>query len=473
MGRSMESNRGLFEFLPSILSAERHDSALSLAIAAAATKNWRLWCGGGVNVGDEPLSKALARLQKAIADPSERTSRGTILAALLLQFYENMSAVFSRRKANRTHRDGALAILSQQTLDDINSLYRGHILGYFLHTEVSLCIIEKRPFPVSATTWLESGAAATIPVYPSSILDTIGVSVANLQYIFARLSSSEKHRPASSKHSRRWRNKIIRTDEQLKEWQRTVPDHWRPRRLESGKDMDLAIATFSGTCDVYPSIQVATIWGVWRTYRLIILKIKLGLLQDFSPDRIPEEKELENWNNDLERNLCIQDVKELVDAISRSVPFYLGNRTKPSSLSDLTDSQIIFPSYHDLASGDEAVNRYQSSDYYMSRDDHHRHAIVQGPWHILGPLTHLMSLFSDREASPLTEVPQQAQVDWIREQFWRAIYLLHLEPTMGITSSGEGPTHRYQPAHRPTATALVKTEIVARRTREGMRMTGV
>jgi len=109
------------------------------------------------------------------------------------------------------------------------------------------------------------------------------------------------------------------------------------------------------------------------------------------------------------------------------MPFYLGNLTKPLSMTDFTDPTILLPSYHSVAQSDKTQFRKQNHDHGMSKDEHKRQIVAQGPWHAMSPLSCLLTLFS--EDLLMAGFLRPGQYGWIREQFLRVITLLRLFPT--------------------------------------------
>ncbi|KAM0226855.1 hypothetical protein ACHAP5_012297, partial [Fusarium lateritium] len=130
IGRSLESTRGFLEFVRPVLAAQSHKSALSAAVNATAAKLWALLTP--YHIADPlPLqlhSQALVTLQQAVHGPVEQGKDGTVLAALMLQQYDTLTAVFDNHSAQDTHREGALALLTQTGSNMRTSKYRGHLL---------------------------------------------------------------------------------------------------------------------------------------------------------------------------------------------------------------------------------------------------------------------------------------------------------------------------------------------------------
>ncbi|KAL5351906.1 hypothetical protein ACLOAV_003768 [Pseudogymnoascus australis] len=421
-GRSATSTRGFFEALPVALAVERPDSAVSTAITAVSTRLLAMWKGDVVcfTSPHQPLLHAIVRLRAAVHDESERKSHATPLAALVLQFYENLSAVLTLRKAMRTHYDGAVALFLAQEPDENNMTLRDSLLRSILHQEVSYAIRSKQYFPLGTQDWLAQNRALD---NPSSMLDIIGVHVANIQHSFFQDSSRENHSPEMPQQGVEFLlPDIDAVEARLASWVLVVPSHWHPLALEHLGDRCPSIVTYLGDCDIYPSIQVATIWNTWRCYRLILLNMKLAILCS-SPQVImdagPPNQGSSNAYADTMR-LAQDALQECVDAICRSLPYHLGNRTAPSLLFALTDLTIAQPSYYYVEPENKRYVEYRESDDYMSSSAHKAHVIFQGPWHMVMTLSSLLNICSGGRGGSFKDSSlRKGQLEWIQQQFVR------------------------------------------------------
>lgn len=390
IGRSMGSARGFFEVLIPVYYSQPQDSALSLAVSAVASKILALWRHDTRGFRPESYTQAVKCLRRTIADRNEWGKPETVLAVLALQLYENIAAIYDLRTATRVHHDGAMSLLP------FVGSHSDHITGasvyprrFILHTEISSAMRQERPLQSMAYSWAGGhGLNLSLIDNPSSALDAIGASVAELQARHAlptgRVATEAK-----------------RIDEQLLAWAQSVPDHWYPLRLAS-QDIDPSIPTYQSVCEIYPHCQIANIWNLWRIQRLLLVKISLS-----SASTNPREQ--------LEYKHTFQ---ELVDSVCYSVPFYLGNRTKPSSIPDFTDPAILLPS--------EPLTR-PDTGRKSEGDEHKRHIIAQGPWHLMSPLSRLLTLFSEEHGgTQIAAFLRPGQYEWICEQFLRVTTLLHI-----------------------------------------------
>lgn len=439
MGRNLESARGFFEILVPVFCSQPQNSALSLAVSAVASRILSIWRYGPASIQSprETYTQAITSLRSALQDRIERSNPATLLAVLALHLYENIAAIYGLNSATRIHLDGAVSLLPFANVHQVNDMIGAYIRRYILHTEVSSAMRQKRSLRSIAYTWLGSKEPIGAPDNPSSALDTIGASVAELQANYLQAVMQNGTVPLSEQSLQEWIAEAKRIDEQLLDWARNVPDYWRPVKLVSGQDIDLSIPTYRSVCEVYPTCQIATIWNLWRVQRLLLVKIRFSSLCTIlygKPSGSVNDQILAENQDFFEYKQILQ---ELVDSVCYSVPFYLGNRTKPSSIADFTDLTILFPSDHILFPENGSGSNQGSQDLKMSRDEHRRHIISQGLWSIMSPLSRLMAFFLEDDDRAMMDFLRPGQYEWISEQSLRVSVLLRI-PTAECDNSNEG-----------------------------------
>ncbi|RKL02243.1 hypothetical protein BFJ68_g2013 [Fusarium oxysporum] len=430
VGRSLESTRGFLEFVRPALASERYDSALNTAVTATSIKIWSMI---GKIPSSSPLPyqllvKALKRLHQATEEPMERGRDETVLAALVLQMHDTLSAVSGQTRAHGAHREGALTLLLQRENCFKNSKYYAHLVGNLLHSRVSVSVRNRMRLPTKDLEWIETEVAPILPGNPSSALDMIGVSIADLQHTFRDMSPPTVLSSADTK----LRQQICNLDTQLRTWLKRIPDSWYPRRMKSGIDFDPSVPSYRGACDIYPSIQVANIWNAWRIYCLILEDIKdqltkssaLSAVQHFDDENSISDYAM-FWTSNERR------VQELVDSMCLSIPFYLGNCNYPTDILSTGSSDIIYPSQHDLPVDDEGYMRFKASDQYVSKLDHSRHVTLHGQVHAISVLSYVIDI-SMNSVRNRPSFLREEQKEWIASQFIRSIY--SMRPIFGGVS---------------------------------------
>lgn len=433
IGRSVESTRGFLEFVRPVLASESPSSALSAAVNAMAVKVWVMIGHNRVSesMSTRLLCQALVRLRQATNDPEERERDATVLAALVLQMHDTLSAVSGQAKAHGTHRDGALALLTQREGGSHCSKYHAFLVSNLLHSRVSRSVRARNALSSTELKWLETQAIPVLPNNPSSRLDIIGVSIASLQHDFCDPSLTTCARPSKL---RELRERVQMLDIQLQDWLKSIPPLWQQRRLQIREDVDSSIETYRGACDIYPSVQIANIWNTWRIYRLILEQAKPKLLS-LSWDGDSSTQNLMNPGE------ATREVQELVDSICYSIPFYLGNCNRPGILLNMQTPRNRFPSYHDLSPSDEAFLNYKVSHQHVSRFDHSCHVNLHGPLHVISILSQLIGIFDRERNSNKAFCLREQQEHWIAGQLIRALYLMNMMPGSGCSSENTKPLH--------------------------------
>ncbi|KAM3479655.1 hypothetical protein MY8738_005355 [Beauveria namnaoensis] len=458
MGRDMGSTRGFFEMLVPAYASQRQESALSLAVSALASEILFVWRqeASSFRSPRKSYSRAIARLLTAIQDPIERSRPATVLAVLALQTYENASAIYHLRRASSTHHNGAASLLLSIDADGMDSTARAYLQKFMLHTEVSTAIRQKRPLKSIAYSWMGSKDTSAVPDNPSSALDAIGALFAELQASYTQSMTQAGSTTSLDRGLKEWRAEAVRLDAKLQAWAETVPDHWRPLRLISGRDFDSSIPAYQSVCEVYPSCQIASVWNLWHIQRLLLAKMMLGSLNAF-PDLNCFGFAYGHFLGDpIELFTCQQTLQEMVDRMCYSIPFHLGNRTTRVSLTDFTDPTVLLPSDCSLEGG----TRQDRSGLFagISRDGHRRHVIAQGPWRVMHPLSRLLTLFSEDDGEVIASLLRPGQRDWVRDQFLRVATLLHL-PSYS--------SHDMERSEPSGCSADAKAENLAKKIRKG------
>ncbi|CAI9630183.1 unnamed protein product [Alternaria burnsii] len=440
VGRSLQSTRGFLEFVRPVLASESHKSALSAAVDAAAIKLWALLRPSDITAS-LPIKlhrEALAKLQQAISTSKERRKDAVILATLVLQHLDSLTAVFGRHEPRSTHRKGALALLTQNGRDTKSSKYHPHLLGNLFHSRVSFCVRNNISMTATELEWLQTEVIPALPNSPSFQLDVIGLSVSRLQNTFYHLASQGNTVLAASEVL----PVIIQdVDAQLRAWLDEVPNIWFPRRISDEIFISSSIPTYHGSCDIYPSVQVANICNVWRMYRLIVESIRTEITHAL---RVVSEGGFAASTKELlsDEGGRHRETQNLVESICRSIPFYLGSSNRPLVYSDIDIPLSVFPNYHDLRPDDYAFIVYKNSDDYASKEDHCWHTALHGPLHALTILSSLTDLLSEQLYSNTAHSLLNKQKHWIGGQLHRCLYLTRLDSRIAgcFNAVSAGPT---------------------------------
>lgn len=427
IGREMSSARGFFEVLIPVYCSQRQDSALSLAVSAVSSRVLSIWRHDNSPRPQEAYIQAVKCLRRTIQDPREWGKPATILAVLSLQLFESVVAIYGLRPSTQIHHNGAISFLPFVNANNSNENANASVRRFILHAEICSAIRQGRQVQTIASSWIEDNGLCTVPDNPSAALDAIGVSVASLQANHLKLRLQGGSITLSPEALSECMAETRRVDQQLLTWaQYIVPNHWLPLKLTDGWNVDSSIPLYQSTCEIYPSCQVAAIWNLWRIQRILIVKIRLSLLDATLNTWPPCELECDNgMPSNLEELAELQHVlQELVDSVCYSVPFHLGNLSKPGSIADFVDPTILFPS--------------SPHDPRAAFDEHRCHIIAQGPWQIMSPLSRLLTFCFEESGPPIKSLFRPGQYEWIRDQFLRVTMLLHIPPVEASDHYGCG-----------------------------------
>lgn len=414
LGRDMASTRGFFEMIVPAFALQPPDSPLPLTVSVLASEILALWRGdpGSFRTPRGSYGRAISSLRRAVHDPVERQNPATVLAVLVLQTYENASAVYNLRAASSTHHDGAASLLSSAAMTSSTSScaespVRAYVRKFMRHTEISVAMRRQKPPRSAAYSWVGAYERTAAPDNSSATLDALGACFAELQAAHARLMAAKCPETKASRPSLSgWLARAAALETALLSWAEDVPSSWVPVRLDSAS-VGPSIPLYRSACDFYPSCQIASIWNLWRCQRLLLASMKLDLLCSGDQSRLVENGVLASLVE------CRQTMRDAIDGICYSIPFHLGNRIARSTLPDFTDPNIKLAG--------------QCLEAFTA--DIRRHVIAQGPWRIMHPLSRLLTLFAerDREGVPgIADIAGSEQRSWLRSQFLRVATLVHL-----------------------------------------------
>lgn len=428
LGRELGASRHAFDLLPTTLLSERHDSALSLAFSVASTRMWLVWRSRSrkdrQRIVAPYMLRAVQRLQKAIDDPVESRSAGTVLAAFVLQFDEICSALTDHHKPAWVHHEGAMAITQHQLTDTQNPI-NATLLHNVFQVEISYALRYKRivdPFLFKRVT--RSGIIKDDAI---GRLDMIGVDVARCQHLVEALQAKHSHISCYAGLQIE-ANAILG---RLLSWPNTVPEDWRPVHVDRVRKTVPPIITYSGGCDIYPSVQLADLWNTWRCRQLIILDIILRTMmldmphsRNAAPDASPSKDRHTASEIPVQATRYLEMVQRLMDDVCETYPYFLGNASTPADYNGLSSHE--YPSYHDLDPDVTGAGPRSQKPFLMSRELHVRHALTQGPWFAAPFLIFLITLISKTD-SPIGTAIRSGQLEWLFQQFRRILVLWRID----------------------------------------------
>ncbi|KAF5963230.1 Zn2-Cys6 binuclear cluster domain-containing protein [Fusarium bulbicola] len=417
LGRSFHSTQGFLEPLFPAVAKEHPDSVLSTVLTAVSTKLWSLWKTptNSFRTPHPPFTKALSRLQGALNDPLERLKDTTVLSAILMHFYESIAARSTHQHTIRAHQDGARALLEHGAGGVPDSDCRAYLRGYLRHCDVSTYMEMQSDVTSGLDVWFDTGWDYSMPANPNAVLDLIGLSIADLQKRLSTFMCGLAENNLDGLKLATWWQDASSVNAQLLDWVHLVPASWYPCK----RPQEDAFAYF-GFCDIYPTVQIATIWNVWRVCRLMVLRMQFYLLTKAPSESLQQTILIATKDHSFPDP---NHGRELVDSICRSMPFYLGNRQNHGGFHDLADPAIRFPKYHDQDLGEAIRTQYLRGDQAMSLSDYKRHILIQGPSHALLHLNSLIRVLSKEGGELICRGLHRDKLVWIQEQFLRVCKL--------------------------------------------------
>jgi hypothetical protein len=149
-GRDQVSSRGLWESVAPTISTRPASSPVSdaaTAVGGILLNVWRLH-REGVHARNPSFGRAIHGLRKRLGeDPIDGPE--VLTTILLLQFHENIAAVFGLRAASKTHYQGALALIQSLPIESFSTVASRRLLLNVLSIEVSLAIRECQPVRIA------------------------------------------------------------------------------------------------------------------------------------------------------------------------------------------------------------------------------------------------------------------------------------------------------------------------------------
>ena len=416
------STNGFFEILPFAIYVEHPDSALSVVVAAVAASIYNIWRGDS-RLPEHLFRAALRRLQEAIQDPYESKLEATALASMVLQFHDSVRILLGERgRLDRTHHNGTIALLQHQVqgqkISNKDPGYRSYLMQYIVHSEVNRAIRQETPMPETVQHWLATHDLNN-KFGPTFKLDLVGLLVHKLQERSSKLFDGDPKHPEYQDQILDLRKEAMQVDVRMQEWAANdVPPEWMPTRIPVVREAEPPIQTYLGGCQIFSHTLVASLWRLSSCYRLITLGIILQTSEILTTTTV-------------DQRYCDQlisvSIQVIFDDICETLPFLMGNRTKPRASTDIKDPNITFPSYHDLVVGSSASAQHIKMRKAMSRDRYNRHLIAHGTWHALSGLSHVLALCHQMRDGPLVTKARPGQLLWMYEQALRAAKILRVD----------------------------------------------
>lgn len=104
-----------------------------------------------------------------------------------------------------------------------------------------------------------------------------------------------------------------------------------------------------------------------------------------------------------------------------SVPFFLGNQQKPSSIDDVTDPEILLPSRDRLSATPEETSDTRAPGSEFRTSEQRNHIITQGPWQTMSPVSPIKTLFSSNKSLVMRKYLRSGEYKLVCVQLYRIV----------------------------------------------------
>lgn len=180
VSHDLQTSRGFMGFLLPLYSNVRHDSPLSLVTSALATNLTSIWSrwGPDIQLARRYHGRALALTKTAIDDPQQNTTDQTLMAVLMLEFYERMSNATRLQPSPGAHRSGAVALVEHRGSLNFQSETGKRLLVAIGHELIDKAMEQAESISPNPALWRNS---APMPESPAIALDALMVELANLK----------------------------------------------------------------------------------------------------------------------------------------------------------------------------------------------------------------------------------------------------------------------------------------------------
>jgi hypothetical protein len=373
-----EMQRGVLDCLYPIWAQAHPTSPVKLAVASVAyylLEAWSQLDPGASSVSTSLYLRGVASLRRTV-ESTGGVEADVLMAALMLQMYENLRSFKKSQFSDDVHVSGATALIRQQRrpfADEASQRLllgtRNQIVGRALRGSVSM--------PPAVSTW--ASLAPDIPKRAAHQLDEINMDVANFQAVVSKLDGGVSSQDGLILSLL---NTAMQLDQRLLTWLTTVPS-WVPIRVSSRECIPQAVrdaGIYQDYCDIYRSVFVADQINSQRCSRI---RIHLGILACLQKSRVGGQDSMIVISQNI--------IQGLADEICACVPYYLGDRTKFTRLDDKT---VQYP----RVAGAKVP------------DNHRTEAAAFAGWFLIGRLVELLP-----PRLPLRDGQRQ----WIGEQMQR------------------------------------------------------
>lgn len=321
-----DDRRDFLEYVGPQYMAAPPDSALKMATMAISSFLFIAWLNQRL---DNPTSrsfylKAISSMKDRIRQTEGCADNDVLTSVLLLQMYETLAGTVQRSHLPNAHLNGALALIKHRGAKNFRDNIAQSLLFQVRSQLIDDAFRRGRPLSEEVSTWTKHPTGVSLP--PTVTLDNINVDLANLEAV-ARQRAALPPFVQSELDLHDILERARDIERQLVEWSSTLPPLWLPVRVVGGECIPpttKSAGLYQDFCHVYPSISITS---TWNKQRISCIKVQSLIHEQFA-QLTPSP---ENLSSRIE---CQNSIQQLADDICASIPFALGDKTKPGAMGD-------------------------------------------------------------------------------------------------------------------------------------------
>ena len=248
-------------------------------------------------------------VRKRLQEPGDITD-DLILATLMLDMYEAVTAFCGARMHEGPHVTGTRALIKNRQKPSFNNEISQRILLGLRGYIVGRAMRSRQSVSDDVSTW--SNITQLVPKNAGYALEVLDIEIANLQAsIIGFKSRCEDANLIASDNLAQAR----RLDQQLVDWIELIPEDWTPTLMSGSEYIPSTIrdaSLYQPHCNVYRSIFVANTLNGYCCSRI---KVQLMILECLNLVTAPP--------SDTTRWTACQIIQDQADSICASVPLFL------------------------------------------------------------------------------------------------------------------------------------------------------
>ena len=377
------AQRGYLGCLYPVWVRARATSPLRAALAAVASFLLESWLRIKPDLSQSLYLQGIASLRSTLQG-SEDVGDDVLMAALMLQMYENLGTFTTSKASRGLHVNGTIALVEHRRLPFSGEISQKVLLGARSQI-VGRALRDSEPVPPNTVKW--DYLTRDLPKTQGVLLDELDIELANLHALVCKLEfgTSTHHHSVT-----RLLRKATELDERMVGWADSTAKIWTTFRVSGPEcipDSVRRAGLYQEYCDIYPGVTVADLMNGFYSSRI---KVQLSILICI--------KHLNREHYDTVPVTTLSIIQGLVDNICASIPYFLGNRITFNRLDDKT---VEYPCILGLT----------------VPDDHYTGAAAYAGYFLMARLPELLSL-----PVPLRE----GQREWIGGQMQRVMKIYNI-----------------------------------------------